>query len=175
MGPESREVYRIARRTWHRTSSWVNSDHSPSGQHRSQRSPSALVVMVKMAVTGTAQFYFQELTPVSFLSQRSRFLFLLEAGVVFRQVNGKNIRPLPLGLRSLVSVGLVITVIAKPVFTFGCFPPNPFENALVESFSLNRAFLGFSFRLCHYTFLVLPNTLQKLFSLGHTENSVLIN
>lgn len=114
------------------------------------------VIMVKMAVT---------VIPHSFTSRNWIQLdffhrkVLLEAGFVFRQRRQKNIGTLSLGFKSLVLLSLVITVIFKPVFTFGCFPLNPFENALVESLSLNRAFPGFSFRLFHYTFLALPNTL----------------
>lgn len=153
--PESREVYCIERQ-WAQDftrETWPPQWPPSWSQAFTVRSS---VVTGKMAVTGIPpSFTSRNWIQLDFFHRK----FPLEAGFVFRQRRQKNIGTLPLGLRSLVLLSLVITMIFKPGFTFGCFPLNPFENALVESFSLNRAFPGFSFRLFHYTFLALPNTL----------------
>lgn len=156
IGPESREVYCIERHSGHRTSPGKSDHHS--GHHPGVRhSPSDRVSLRERWLSWEflPSFTSRNWIQLDFFHRK----FPLEAGFVFRQRRQKNIGTLPLGLRSLVLLSLVITMIFKPGFTFGCFPLNPFENALVESFSLNRAFPGFSFRLFHYTFLALPNTL----------------
>lgn len=156
IGPESREVYCIERHSGHRTSPWEKGPPQWPSSWLQAFTFRSCVVTGKMAVTGIPpSFTSRNWIQLDFFHRK----FPLEAGFVFRQRRQKNIGTLPLGLRSLVLLSLVFTVIFKPGFTFGCFPLNPFENALVESFSLNRAFPGFSFRLFHCTFLALPNTL----------------
>lgn len=140
----------------HRTSPWEKWPPQWQSSWIQAFTVRSCVITGKMAVTGIPpSFTSRNWIQLDFFHRK----FPLEAGFVFRQRRQKNIGTLPLRLRSLVLLSLVFTVIFKPGFTFGCFPLNPFENALVESFSLNRAFPGFSFRLFHCTFLALPNTL----------------